>query len=196
MPPRHRKHHCYIVAGSNGAGKTTFATEFLPRYANCPNFINPDLIARGLSPFDPDAALAPAARLVLERIHESIRTKTDFAFETTLAGRSYATIIKRLPQSGYRVHMFYLWVPDPELALARIRDRVTKGGHNVPARDVRRRFRRTLANLFTLYRPLLDTLRVFDNSTDVPRLVFEDENGCSIEYDTQCYERMLRSVKP
>lgn len=92
--------------------------------------------------------------------------------------------------------MFYLWIPGPELALARIRDRVAKGGHNVPARDVRRRFRRTLTNLFTLYRPLLDTLRVFDNSTDVPRLVFEDENGCSIEYDTQCYQQMLRSVKP
>ena len=196
MPPRQPKRNCYIVAGSNGAGKSTFATEFLPRYANCPNFINADLIARVLSPFDPDAALAHAGRLVLESIKQASAARADFAFETTLSGRSYLHVIRDLRKRGYRIHMFYLWIPGPELALARIRDRVAKGGHNVPARNVRRRFRRTLTNLFTLYRPLLDTLRVFDNSTDVPRLVFEDENGCSIEYDTQCYQQMLRSVKP
>ena len=150
--------NCYIVAGPNGAGKTTFATEFLPLYANCRNFINADLIARGLSPFDPDAAMLRAGRTVLQRIAEFTKARTDFAFETTLAGRSYVPLLGAMKKAGFRLHLFYLWIPSPDLCLLRIRYRVEGGGHNVPERDVRRRFARTLGNLFTLYRPLLDTL--------------------------------------
>jgi len=189
-----RKPNCYIVAGSNGAGKTTFATEFLPRYADCVNFINADLIARGLSPFDPNAALARAGRLVLERIEEASKARTDFAFETTLSGRSYVRVIRKLRAVGYRIHMFYLWIPGPDLALLRIRNRVQAGGHDVPARDVRRRYHRTLVNLFRLYRLLLDTLRVFDNSTKAPRLIFEDEAGKLVVYDVPVYERLVHKV--
>ena len=194
--PRALHPNCYIIAGSNGAGKSTFATEFLPHYADCPNFINPDLIARGLSPFDPDAAMIRAGRMVLERIRESMRSRTDFAFETTLSGRAYATLIKELRHDGYRVHMFYLWIPDPELALVRIRDRVTKGGHDVPARDVQRRFTRTIANLFTLYRPLLDTLHFFDNSRTQLHLIFKDEDGKTTVFDAPAYEALLSSRRP
>lgn len=125
--------NCYIIAGPNGAGKTTFATRFLPDYADCMNFINPDLIVRGLSPFDPDVALARAGRLVLESIQQAALSRTDFAFETTLSGRSYVRMIRHLRVLGYRIHMFYLWIPSPELALLRIRERVRQGGHNVPA---------------------------------------------------------------
>jgi predicted ABC-type ATPase len=192
MPPRQPKHNCYIVAGSNGAGKTTFATEFLPRYANCPNFINADLIARGLSPFDPDAALARAGRLVLESIKQASASRADFAFETTLSGRSYVRVIRDLRKRCYRIHMFDLWIPGPELALLRVRERVRQGGHNVPPADVRRRFTRTLGNLFHLYRPLLDTLRVFDNSTREPRLIFEDEDGQTTVYDVNLYQQLTR----
>jgi predicted ABC-type ATPase len=195
MPRSTPKPNCYIVAGSNGAGKTTFATEFLPRYAECTNFINPDLIARGLSPFDPNAAMLRAGRVVLERIHESMRGKTDFAFETTLSGRAYASLIKELRRAGYRVHMFYIWVPSPDLALVRIRDRVTKGGHDVPALDVRRRFTRTLTNLFTLYRPLLDSLHFFDNSRAELHLIFKDEAGQTTVFDAQAYEELLSRVR-
>ena len=184
--------NCYIIAGSNGAGKTTFATRFLPNYAACVNFINPDLIARGLSPFNPDVALAKAGRLVLERIDEMGARKTDFAFETTLSGRSYIRVIRNLHAVGYRIHMFYLWIPGPELALLRIRERVQQGGHNVPDRDVRRRYGRTLGNLLNLYRPVLDTLRVFDNSTSEPHLIFEDENGQTTVYDANLYQQMTR----
>lgn len=184
--------NCYIIAGSNGAGKTTFATRFLPNYAACVNFINPDLIARGLSPFDPDVALAKAGRLVLERIAEMGERKKDFAFETTLSGRSYIRVIRNLHTAGYRIHMFYLWIPGPELALLRIRERVQQGGHNVPDRDVRRRYGRTLGNLFNLYRPVLNTLRVFDNSTSEPRLIFEDEDGQTTIYDANLYQQMTR----
>jgi len=190
--PRAIQPNCYIIAGSNGAGKTTFATRFLPNYAACVNFINPDLIARGLSPFDPDAALAKAGRLVLERIGEMGERKADFAFETTLSGRSYARVIRDLRTNGCRIHMFYLWIPGPELALLRIRERVQQGGHNVPDRDVRRRYGRTLDNLMNLYRPLLDTLRVFDNSTSEPRLIFEDEDGQTTVYDANLYQQMMR----
>jgi predicted ABC-type ATPase len=192
--PRTDHPNCYIIAGSNGAGKTTFATEFLPHYADCPNFINPDLIARGLSPFDPDIALARAGRLVLESIEEASKSRADFAFETTLSGRSYVRVIRNLRGRGYRIHMFYLWIPSPQLALLRIRDRVSKGGHNVPAVDVRRRFGRTVANLFTLYRPLVDLLQVFDNSLEKPRLIFMDENGKTTVYDDKLYRQMVRAV--
>jgi predicted ABC-type ATPase len=184
--------NCYIIAGSNGAGKTTFATRFLPKYAECVNFINPDLIARGLSPFNPDKALARAGRLVLESIAGASKSYVDFAFETTLSGRSYVRVIRNLRTVGYRIHMFYLWIPGPELALLRIRERVRKGGHNVPVADVRRRFGRTLDNLLHLYRPLVDTLRVFDNSTREPHLVFEDEDGQTTVYDVSVYQRMTR----
>lgn len=194
--PRTDHPNCYIIAGSNGAGKTTFATEFLPHYADCPNFINPDLIARGLSPFEPDAAMVRAGRMVLQRIRESMQSKTDFAFETTLSGRAYATLIKELRDTGYRVNMFYLWIPDPELALVRIRDRVTKGGHNVPSRDVRRRFARTITNLFALYRPLLDTLHFFDNSCAQLHLIFKDEDSKTTVFDAPAYEELLSNLRP
>ncbi len=190
-----RKPNCYIIAGSNGAGKTTFATEFLPHYAACPNFINPDYIARSLSPFDPDAAMVRAGRMVLDRIHESMAKQSDFAFETTLSGRAYAGLIPRLHRVGYRVHMFYLWIPVPELALERISDRVTKGGHNVPAAAVRRRFPRTWRNLFHLYRPLLDSLHFFDNSGLMPRLVFKDESGRTTVFDASTYRTVMSLVR-
>ena len=188
--------NCYIIAGPNGAGKTTFATEFLPIYANCRNFINADLIARGLSPFDPDAGLLRAGRMVLERIAEFTKARTDFAFETTLSGRAYVPLLRRVKQSGFRLHMFYLWIPSPELAMLRIRDRVESGGHNVPERDVRRRFVRTLGNLFALYRPWLDTLRFFDNSSDEPRLIFRDEAGKTVVFDLALYEKLLQEYRP
>lgn len=184
--------NCYIIAGPNGAGKTTFATEFLPLYANCRNFINPDLLARAYSPFDPDAGMLRAGRTVLERIAEFTKARRDFAFETTLSGRAYVRLLRHVKKAGFRLHLFYLWIPNPELALLRISDRVENGGHNVPERDVRRRFGRTLRNLFALYRPLLDTLHFFDNSSNTPRLVFKDEAGQTTIDDAAIYERLRK----
>ncbi len=193
----HKTGNCYIIAGPNGAGKTTFATEFLPLYANCRNFINADLIANGLSPFDPDAGMLHAGRMVLERIAEFTQARTDFAFETTLSGRSYVPLLRGVKKAGFRLHLFYLWIPGPDLALLRIRDRVENGGHNVPERDVRRRFGRSLGNLFTLYRPLLDTLHFFDNASDTPRLIFKDEGGQTAAVnDARLYEQLRREFAP
>jgi predicted ABC-type ATPase len=188
--------NCYIIAGPNGAGKTTFATEFLPLYANCRNFINLDLLARAYSPFDPDAGMLRAGRTVLERIAEFTQARVDFAFETTLSGLAYVPLLRRVRKAGFRLHLFYLWIPSAELALLRIRYRVQGGGHNVPEPDVRRRFGRTLGNLFRLYRPLLDTLHFFDNSSDTPRLIFKDAAGETTVNDAALYETMRAEFEP
>jgi predicted ABC-type ATPase len=196
FPMPRKRPNCYIIAGSNGAGKTTFATEFLPLYANCRNFINPDLLARAYSPFDPDAGMVRAARTVLERITEFTKARTDFAFETTLSGRTYVPVLRCVKKAGFLLHLFYLWVPSPELALLRIRDRVEHGGHDVPESDVRRRFGRTVGNLFNLYRPLLDTLHFFDNSSDTPRLIFKDEAGRITIKAAAIYQRLQQEFAP
>lgn len=161
----------YIVAGPNGAGKSTFARLFLPEYADCREFVNADLIAAGLSPFHPEGLAIQAGRLMLERVETLARRRVDFGFETTLAGRGYTSLLKRLKDSGYRIHVFFLWLPSVEMALARVRDRVLAGGHSVPEEVVRRRFSRGLANLFKLYAPLLDSWLVFDNAGEQPRIV-------------------------
>src|SRR4051812_2445535 len=126
----------YIIAGSNGAGKTTFAKRFLPDFARCDEFVNPDLIAAGLSPFAPRSVGMQAARLVLKRIRELCRRKQSFGFESTLSGKTYLALLKRLRKTGYRVHAFYLWLPNEELAIERVNDRARQGGHSVPVQDI------------------------------------------------------------
>ncbi len=167
---------CYVIAGSNGSGKTTFAREFLPKYAACTNFINPDLIASGLSPFKPEEAAIASGRIVLQQIHENSLSGRNFSIETTLSGKTYLNIFTDLKTKGYHIQMFYLWIPDAKLAIQRIHQRVETGGHNVPSKDVLRRFDRTLSNLFNIYLPVIDILRFFDNSAEKPLLVFEEIN--------------------
>jgi len=171
------KRNVYIIAGPNGSGKTTFAREFLPDYVNCPNFVNADLIALGLAPFEPRAAAIKAGKLVLQQIHEHAKRGVDFAFETTLSGKSYAILLNELKKKEYGLHLFFLWIPSPELAIARIKDRVAEGGHNVPAEDVRRRFTRGIHNFFNLYEPIVDSWMLFDNSKAKPVLIAKRKSG-------------------
>jgi predicted ABC-type ATPase len=185
---------CYVIAGPNGAGKTTFAREFLPRYVKCVNFVNGDLIAQGLSPFAPAKAAAEAGRISLARVHALASAAKDLAFETTLAARSYAPFLRSLKASGYAVYLLYLWIPSVELALRRIADRVRHGGHDVPEADVRRRFSRSLTNLFRLYKDLADSLYVFDNSGSEPQLIFEIEQGMLRVYQPQLYDRIASGI--
>lgn len=180
----------YIIAGPNGAGKTTFANKFLPDYAKCQHFVNADLIAKGLSPFSPRIAAMKAGRLVLERVHKLADQDLEFAFETTLSGKMYVTFLKKLKEKDYLVHLFFLWIPNAELAVARIKGRVADGGHDVPALDVRRRFHRGLYNLFHIYKPLLDTFMLFNNSGSVPKLIAEEKTGKLVVMDKDLYEKI------
>lgn len=160
-----------IIAGPNGAGKTTFAREFLPQEANCPTFINADLIAQGLSPFRPDAAALRAGRLMLELIADCVRRGESFAFETTLSGRAYARLIPEWRRTGYRVTIIFLELPSAELAIKRVAVRVAHGGHDIPEVVIRRRFAAGIRNFVNLYKPLADVWRHYDNTGVVPVLL-------------------------
>lgn len=165
-----------IIAGPNGAGKTTFALEFLPNEAGCPVFVNADLIAAGLSPFQPSVAMIKAGRIMLEQIHEHAVRGESFAFETTLSGRSYLRKIREWRRQGYQVKLFFLSLGEPEEAIARVKARVAHGGHNVPDDVVRRRFALGLHNFKTIYRSEVDVWRWYDNSGEEPKLIDEGTN--------------------
>jgi len=187
-----RNPQLYIIAGPNGSGKTTFAKKFLPEYASCRNFVNADLIAGGLSPFSPRSVAIKAGKLLLGEIHSFAEKKLDFAFETTLSGKTHASFLHKQKARGYSIHLFFLWVPSVELAIGRIKDRVAGGGHDVEDADVRRRFHRSIHNLFRLYRPLLNSWCLFDNSTDVPRLIAKEKEGHLIVIDTELFTKISR----
>ena len=166
-----------IIAGPNGAGKTTFALEFLPREADCPDFINVDLIAAGLSPFDPDRAAIRAGRLMLEEIKRRVRQGDSFAFETTLSGRIYVRMIPRWRAAGYHIKLIFLSLPTADLAVARVAARVAQGGHHVPELVIRRRFDSGLRNFNGIYRNLASSWVLYDNSGMIPRLIASGDNS-------------------
>ena len=183
----------YIIAGSNGAGKTTFARKYLPKFAGRHiDFINADLIASGLSPLNSDKMVIQASRIVLQRIKELSMSKEDFAFETTLSGRSYSVLLQRIKKMGYRVHLYYLWIPNSKLAIERIKGRVLEGGHNVPVEVVRRRFSKTLINLFHVYLPLIDYLAMVENSSKNPRTVFERVGQTTHYIDLKLSQQIMK----
>jgi len=189
---KEQKLTCFIIAGPNGAGKTTFALRYLPQIAGCRNFVNADLIAYGLSPFDSLSAQYEAGRLFLREIHANIDKRVDFAFETTLAGRSQISLLKKLRQDGWQLVLFFLWIPDADFSKKRIRERVKHGGHDIPDDTIYRRFPRIMHNLIKIYIPLCDKIVCYDNSGSEPVLVFEqDENGRKI-LNNDIYERIIR----
>jgi predicted ABC-type ATPase len=159
-----KKPNVYIIAGPNGAGKTTFAKEFLPLYARCKHFLNADLIAQGISPFAPEKAAIKAGRVLLQELASLADKGEDFAFESTLSGKTYVSFLQDLKEKGYAIHIFYLWIPSVNLALSRIKERVAQGGHHIPPKDVRRRFKRSLENFLHDYKPLADSWDLVDNS--------------------------------
>jgi predicted ABC-type ATPase len=160
-----------IIAGPNGAGKTTFARAFLPEEAQCPRFINADLIAAGLSPFAPEAEAFKAGRLMLGEIAACTAKGESFGFETTLSGLGYLRHIEGWRQQGYHVALFFLSLPTPELAIARVAERVKQGGHNIPEPVIRRRFLSGKTNFERHYRHAVDAWALYDNSGDSPVLI-------------------------
>jgi predicted ABC-type ATPase len=166
-----------VIAGPNGAGKTTFAQEFLPAEAGLMTFVNADLIAAGLSPFDPARAAVRAGRLMIRAIDEHVGRGEDFAFETTLAGRRYARAIPGWQATGYRVGMVFIALPSAEVAVARVAERVRQGGHSVPEEVIRRRFFAGRENFEQIYKSLVDEWRLYDNSGPRPILIDQGEKA-------------------
>jgi len=162
-----------IIAGPNGAGKTTFANQILVGDQARFPFVNADIIARGLNPDDPESEAFRAGRLMLQRIQELVDRGESFAFETTLSGRGHARRIAQWRKRGYRVKLFFLRLPTPEAAIARVAQRVTEGGHDVPEAVIRLRFHAGWRNFEETYRDLVDGWAVYDNSDDVPILLDE-----------------------
>jgi predicted ABC-type ATPase len=165
-----------IIVGPNGAGKTTFALEFLPREADCPDFINVDMIAAGLSPFDPDRVAVRAGRLMLQEIKHRVQRGDSFAFETTLSGRLYARMIPQWRAAGYHVKLIFLSLPTVDLAVARVAARVKQGGHNIPENVIRRRFDSGLKNFYNIYRTLVNSWVLYDNAGIIPHLIASGDN--------------------
>lgn len=156
----------YVIAGCNGAGKTTASFTILPGMLNCKEFVNADGIAAGLSPFNPESVAIEAGRLMLSRIEELLRVRVDFAIETTLATRSYLPLIKKAQALGYKVTLLYIWLDSPKTAKERVAIRVTKGGHNIPEDVIERRYYRGIFNLIHLFISAVNTWMIV-NSTNV-----------------------------
>jgi predicted ABC-type ATPase len=163
----------YIIAGCNGAGKTTASFTVLPEMLDCDEFINADEIARGISPLNPEKASIEAGRFMLTKIEKLIANKKDFAFETTLATKSYVNTIQRAKQKGYQIVLVYFWLDSVSLAIERVKTRVLDGGHNIPEPVIIRRYYSGLSNLFNLYLPICDYWMIFDNSVAPSELVAE-----------------------
>jgi predicted ABC-type ATPase len=186
---------CTVIAGPNGAGKTIFALRYLPEIADCRTFVNADLIAAGLSPLAPGAAQAEAARLFLREIRQNVTARRDFAFETTLAGRTHARLLRELRSQGWRIVLLFLWVPSAEFSAGRVAERVAQGGHDVPLTDLRRRFPRTAANLLSVYADLCDDVLCLDNSGGTPRPVFRQSRGRTEILDVARYQQLLECLQ-
>ena len=153
-----------VISGPNGAGKSTAAPRLLRGKLAVSAFVNADVIARGLSAFEPERVALEAGRMMLLRFDGLVAARQSFAFETTLASRSFAPRIREMIRSGYLFHLIYLWLPNSDLAVARVSARVQTGGHNVPEHDIRRRRLRGLRNFFSLYQPMSTSWRMYDNS--------------------------------
>ena len=154
----------YIIAGCNGAGKTTASETILPELLNCREFVNADNIARGLSPFNVEAVAFEAGRIMLHRIYELLEDGVDFAIETTLSTRSYVSMVNDAHDRGYKVTLIYVWLENEELAIDRVAKRVSKGGHHIPSDIIKRRYQRGIRNLVHLFIPIVDYWIVTNNS--------------------------------
>lgn len=183
----------YVISGCNGAGKTTASYSVLPDMLNCKEFVNADEIAKGLSPFQPDKVAIEAGRIMLNRIKDLINQNVDFAFETTLATRSYVKLIREAQLKGYFVTLVYFWLNSPELAVERVKNRVISGGHNIPENVIYRRYSAGINNLSKLYLPICDYWLLIDNSEPPFQIVAEGVKTEEIEINNQIiYNKIVK----
>ena len=171
----------YIIAGCNGAGKTTASFTILPEIWHCKEFVNADEIARGLSPLNPENVAMQAGRIMLKRIDELLEQGQSFSIETTLATRSYVQLVKRAQTLGYTVSLLFFWLNSPEVAIQRVAKRVSEGGHNIPTDVIRRRYQLGLSNFFNLYKDVVDTWTLVDNASNPRQVVATDEEILNVE---------------
>ncbi len=163
----------YIIAGCNGAGKTTASFTILPEILDCKEFVNADEIAKGLSPFQPEKVAIEAGRIMLNRINELLKSNETFAFETTLATKSYKSKIKEAKINGYQIKLIFFWLENVELAIERVKIRVEEGGHNIQKDIIKRRYLNGVKNLFEIYLPIVDEAIIYDNSDGTPNIILE-----------------------
>lgn len=159
-----KEKNLYIIAGCNGAGKTTASFTILPEIINCKEFVNADEIAKGLSPFQPERVAFESGRIMLNRIDELLKENESFAFETTLSTRSYKNKINTARKKGYTITLLFFWLQNVELAKERVKIRVLEGGHNIEPEIIERRYLNGIKNLFEIFLPIVDGLLIFDNS--------------------------------
>jgi len=159
-----------VIGGCNGAGKTTFAREFLPTIGIL-RFLNADEIARGLSPLAPATVALKAGRLLLEEVQELLKRQETFALESTLSGRTYVRMLRQAREQGYLIQVHFVWIPDAKEAIRRVRQRVRQGGHDVPVADIQRRFQRSIEHLLADYLPLADEWQIWDNTNPPAKLL-------------------------
>lgn len=182
----------YIIGGANGSGKTTVALALLPNWLDIFEYVNADAIAAGLSPLNPESVAIQAGRLMLERLRTLSNSGANFAFETTLASRTYASFLRNCKTKGYIINLIYFWLPSEELAIERVQRRVESGGHSVPEDVIRRRYERGRRNLVELYLPLCDTWISYDNSSEVPQLIAEGGiNQETVIYNQEIINQIL-----
>ena len=171
----------YIIAGCNGAGKTTASYTILPEILNCKEFVNADEIAKGLSPFQPESVAIEAGKIMLKRIDNLINEKENFAFETTLSTKSYKNKVVAAKEKGYQIVLVFFWLRDVNLAIERVEQRVKEGGHNIPVDVIERRYKSGIKNLFSIYLPIVDEAYFFDNSDNTPELIAEKNKFSTFE---------------
>jgi predicted ABC-type ATPase len=185
-----------IMVGPNGAGKSTLSESLLRETLGIRHYINADVIARGLSAFNFDEMAVKAGKIMLEHLHDLAEERANFAFETTLASRTFAPWIAQLKQHGYQFHLFFVWVPSAEVSIKRVRQRVLLGGHGIPEDTIRRRYQRGLENFFRLYQPLTDSWEFYDNDNEMePRLIARGTCTMEVFADSALWSQIKGQVK-
>jgi predicted ABC-type ATPase len=189
------KKNLYIISGCNGAGKTTASYTILPEILDCKEFVNADEIAKGLSPFQPEKVSFEAGRIMLHRIDELLKNEKSFAFETTLATKSYKSKIVEARNANYNVTLLFFWLRSVDLAIERVKTRVDEGGHNIEIPVIRRRYTNGIKNLFDIYLPIVDEVMIFDNSEGVHELIAEKVLDSEINILNQAKFNQLKKNK-
>ncbi len=185
----------FIISGCNGAGKTTASYTILPELLDCDEFVNADEIAKGLSPFRSESAAIQAGRLMLERINKLISKGQDFAFETTLATKSYRDFVLKAKKKGYHITLLFFWLRSSDLAVKRVETRVKEGGHNIPEEVIRRRYDNGLKNFFGIFEPIVDEWMFIDNSGEPYEIIARKNSTGEIFNNVDKWNDLLKTYK-